>query len=132
MENKVVSIIGNASNAKNLFPDKERIKSYTLVTQDAKGKYKTPIQIQVYMGRSSSASVVYASIWCSNHEIYISGKGSAGGYGYDKKSAAIGDAIRSAGIRLEHDIDGVGESAVKDAMVAIARFLGFTGDYIIV
>ena len=132
MENKVVSIIGNASNAKNLFPDKERIKTYTLVTQDAKGEYKTPVTVQVYMGRSSSASVVYASIWCSNREVYISGRGSAGGEGYDKASAAIGEAIESAGIELQYSIDGAGESAVKDAVVAIARFLGFTGDYIIV
>ena len=52
-------------------------------------------------------------------------KGKAGGYGYHKESAAIAEAIESAGIALDTDISGVGNSAILDALTAIANALGF-------
>ena len=78
-----------------------------------------------YMGRPASASTVYASIWIQSSGIYTSGKGKAGGYGYHKESAAIGDAIKSAGIELSKDIEGLGDGAIEEALKAIALSLGF-------
>lgn len=136
------------SNAKNLSREKESTDRYLLIDKKTE---KTVIDCRVYMGRSSSASTVYASIWVSVSDKkkpdswtygYTSGHGSAGGYGYHKTSAAIGDAIRSAGIELygspylrsdrdegmkkRCDIGGVGDTAVRAALRAIAYAAGFT------
>lgn len=128
-----------ASNAKNLYGDKEEIKSYQVVAYQ-KGEFKTPVTVRCWMSRSASASTVYASIWINAKETYVSGYGSASGYGYHKESAAIGRAIRSAGIKLFGSpygrddsetrnkpayIDGCGDSAIRDALEAITRALGF-------
>ena len=53
-----------------------------------------------------------------------SGSGRAAGYGYHKASAAAGEAIRNAGFTLDADIDGRGEGAIVDALLAIAQCIG--------
>lgn len=104
------------------------------------------IDARLYMGASRSASNVYAAIWV--HEIgekddrrYASGTGSAGGCGYDKESAAIDEAISAAGIDLEYTntdgskrrayIAGVGETAVREALLAIATACGASCPFIV-
>lgn len=100
-----------------------------------------------YMGRSASASVVYCCLWLHG-DAGASGRGSAGGYGYHKKSAALDEAIESAGIELygtpyaggkarlyrgapinytrKCHIDGCGSTAMRDALTDIARdILGY-------
>ena len=57
-------------------------------------------------------------------EIHTQGSGSAGGYGYHRPSAAAHEAIHNAGFRLSQAIDGRGDSAITDALCAIARCLG--------
>lgn len=108
------------------------------------------VTARTYMGRGRSASQVKAAIW-----VYLSGKkklagweygctsgsGQAGGYGYDKASTAIADAIESAGIELYgttyqrhgEKIDfkkrvhfgGVGVTATRAALLAIAYAAGW-------
>jgi len=149
-------IKNQVSNAKNYSGDKETISTYKAVTV-YKGEVVTPLEIRVYMGRSSRASVVYASLWIhdSVHHIHTSGTGSAGGYGYHKESAAIAEAISSAGIELwgspygepskytntpeelkalkraeskrRCHISGCGDSSVQLAMRAIVKALGYRG-----
>jgi len=120
-------------NGKNLCRDKEEVNSLRVIAA-YKGKLYNPVIVKMWMGRSNSASVVYASIWVhSRHKgIDVSGHGSAGGYGYHKESAALMDAITSAGIKLDKNIDGVGDNAMKDAVEAIAHAAGFTGQIITV
>ena len=72
------------------------------------------------------ASTAYACVWLNFADSYAVGKGKAGGYGYCKESAAIDEALRSAGIKLAHSIHGVGEQAIKGALVALAEFAGLT------
>ena len=115
------------SNGVNYGYKKELIRTYNVVT-DA---LKEIITVRCYMGRSSNAAVVYASIWINAHGIHTSGKGQAGGYGYDKTSAAIAEAIKSAGITIDTDISGVGDGAICDALKAIARALGFSNVLIV-
>ena len=110
------------SNADNYGYKKELIRTYNVVT-DA---LKEIITVRCYMGRSSSASVVYASIWINSPGYHSSGKGKASGYGYHKESAAIAAAIESAGITLDQSIDGVGDAAIEEALKAIASALGFS------
>ena len=125
------------SNAKNLANEKETISQYIIVDKKTE---KEVINCRVYMGRSSSSSQVYASIWISNNGLYTSGYGTAGGYGYHKESAAIDAAITSAGFELfgnvyarsnekpdfkkQCHIGGVGESAIDSALLAIAYSIG--------
>lgn len=77
-------------------------------------------------------TVAHCSLWIHGAS-YGRGQGKAGGYGYHKASAALAEAIRDAGIVLHGDvygrkrtrdiasIGGVGDSAMVDAIEAIAR-----------
>jgi hypothetical protein len=90
------------------------------------------------MGRSPSSSVVYCSVWVNSANYSSSGKGSAGGGGYHKESAALQAALTSAGIELRGDpykikagdfegrpcsIGGCGEDAMRKAPYAIGLAL---------
>lgn len=121
------------SNARELRPKREMTHQNTLVTVH-KGDIIAPITVRWYMGRSTSANREYCSIWvrCSDGRSY-SGHGWAGGYGYDKQSASLAEAIESAGIELTTDngrsayIAGAGDIRIRDALIAIARAAGYRG-----
>jgi hypothetical protein len=93
IENKAVS------NGRNYGGEKELICAYTVLGK-IDGEMREVVTARAYMGRSRSASTVYASIWIHANGYHLAGHGSAGGYGYHKESAAFADAIRSAGIQL--------------------------------
>lgn len=124
----------DANNGRNYGIDKETHARYTVVAYK-NGEFREPVSLACYSGRSRDASVHYASIWVHDDKIHTSGHGSAGGGGYHKDSAAACGAIRTAGIKLIHAdgtckgepayIDGVGESAIRDALGAIAEALGY-------
>ena len=117
----------NVSNAVNYKGQKELVKSYNVITDTL----REIIMVRCYIGRSASASTVYASIWINSPGYHSSGKGKASGYGYHKESAAIAEAIESAGISLDKDISGVGDDAIYVALKAIARALGFSNVLIV-
>jgi len=129
-------------NAKNLAGDKETVRTMVYACSIG-GEIVTPIEARFYMGRSSSASVVYCSIWVhapsgsrfgwngigkpenpDKWEACPSGHGSAGGGGYHKESAALDEAIRSAGFTLEGHFGGHGDGAMNAAIMAIADYMG--------
>lgn len=121
--------------------DKELIRAYKVVEPDV--NYiptfaRTYVDCRLYMGRSASSSVVYCLIWTFGDSLYGFGVGEAGGCGYDKQSAAVGSAISSSGIALKHsdgsevDIRGVGETAIRRALRAIASSLGASDHAILV
>ena len=131
------SIVKKESNAR--CPDnKELVSAYSLVVRLPSGELREVITVSCYMGRSASASVVYAVLWvrCKDGE-WTSGSGHAGGYGYHKESAAIASAISSAGIELKDlendrkdhwfDLGGTGESYYSQVFDAIARAAGYRG-----
>lgn len=140
-------ILKQEQNGKNYSGEKEMVSTYDVVVSTKDG-LKNVVTCRCYMGRSSSASVVYASIWVHGNNIYTAGHGQAGGYGYHKESAAIASAISSAGIELygsaytnaegKEDfskkayISGVGDSAIEAALLAITKAAGFTGKALIV
>lgn len=96
------AIIKNqVSNAKNYGGEKETISKYVILARTTHCKeLREIVDCRVYMGRSRNSSTVYASLWVNTFDAHTSGTGSAGGYGYHKESAAIQDAITSAGIEL--------------------------------
>ena len=146
-----------AENARNMSPEKETVSKYVVIGK-VNGQSREIVDCRVYMSRSNKASNVYASIWINGADIYITGRGTGGGYGYHKESAAIGSAISSAGVELFGDvydmshrwnhaekrentpaeiasikrknakrrayIGGVGDSAIKSALLAIAKAAG--------
>lgn len=141
-------IVKPQDNGRNYADKKETTDTYNLIAY-YKGEFYNLITCRTYMGRSPNASSIYASIWVhrphrtGKGELYCAGHGVAGGYGYHKASAAIGEAIESAGIELygstyhvpkgeKEDftkrarINGVGSTAIESALIAIGRALGFT------
>lgn len=85
----------NASQPQN----KETISSWVALANTKEG-IKELVKVRWYMSRTSSASVVYCCIWVHGKLFRMSGKGQAGGYGCHKPSAALQDALTSAGIKL--------------------------------
>lgn len=69
-----------------------------------------------------------ASVWIKTKEDMSSGHGTAGGYGYHRGSAAVQQAIASAGYSLDFDISGSGTSYYPDAIAACLRAEGWEGD----
>ena len=69
------------------------------------------------------ATVAYCAIWIRDKEsnVYKSGSGWAGGGGYCKQSACVGEAISNAGYDLKHNINGVGMGAIRGALLAIGK-----------
>ena len=73
-------------------------------------------------------SVAYACVWVHGDAgRYARGAGRAGGGGYCKASAAAGDALADAGVRLDGDINGRGLEAIGGAVRALGEWLGVKG-----
>lgn len=144
--NKATLPAEDTSNARNYGGDKETIQTRTVTVFDAQERsrrlaqckaegwgpsggegFTNAIDARWYTGRSRNASVVYCTVWISTRDgkRSFSGTGSAGGYGYCKSSAAFEAAVRSAGIKLEGNVGGAGDSAVRHACTAIAKACGF-------
>lgn len=74
--------------------------------------------------------VVYCVVWIDSDKP-ARGYGKAGGGGYHKRSAAMGDALARAGVTLSEPINGCGDSAMDDALLALARHMGVARPLII-
>jgi hypothetical protein len=143
---------------------KQKARTFKIIDKTTE---KTIVDCVLSMGTSKSSSTVYADLWvhgikkskipkkgiytetidfCYDNVIktrtydvdYLSGKGSAGGHGYDKESQAVQEAIDECGIALYgtpyrgHDnvdfkkrcnIGGTGEH--EKALLAIAYACGY-------
>ena len=125
-ENKVLKFAHRDSNARGHIDSKEHVASYTVVAFQ-NGKFHFPVRVHCYMGRSNHASTVYANIWIGggHGKHSSSGYGTAGGGGYCKISAAVDEAVRSAGVVLEQRFNAAGTWPMKEALKAIAWKMGF-------
>lgn len=94
-------------------------ESYSLIDLDSG---KSIVDVRFYYTNSRA----YCCLWVhiQRPEGYISARGSsyAGGYGYHRASAAMDRALREAGFEFGNSISGVGESAMRDALQAIANY----------
>ena len=118
-------------NAKTKFTNFHRkenkcyFDSYTALAActnyEGKPDLKPVVEIRLYGTGNSNT----AAIWVHAEPIHTSGTGSAGGYGYHRPSAAAAEAIRNAGIELDGDISGRGDSAIEEAVKAIAEAVGY-------
>lgn len=73
----------------------------------------------------------YCCAWFHNSGQHARGSGWAGGYGYHKDSAAMQAALYDAGFRFSEPFDGVGETGERQALEAIASWLGIPAFVII-
>lgn len=73
------------------------------------------------------ANDCYACLWIHDKKgnTYGNGSGRAGGWGYCKESEAAEQAINKAGIELKHSIGGVGTDAIRGALLALGKKLGY-------
>jgi len=86
----------------------------------------TLMDIEWYMGRSNSAMTMYCNVrYNFSGETYGSGRGTAGGGGYCKKSASAAAALESAGFQV-HEISGRGVTVLEKALQNIAYQLGYS------
>ena len=115
------------ANATNYGATKETIETRTLVVLDDDMMHKVVVARLYRSRRGDGSTPMYAAIWIRTRDgRMLSGRGSAGGCGYCKRSAAIGQAVTSAGVRLAVDIEGRGMGAVDDALHAIANAAGYS------
>lgn len=56
--------------------------------------------------------------------VHVSGSGKADGCGYHRPSASLEEAISNAGFTLSESISGSGESAMREALLAVAKAIG--------
>ena len=125
-DNQYYQLAHYSNNGKNYGGTKELMNTWNVIGIK-KNKTTELVTLRTYMGKSNQATKVYATIWVHGtfRSIELSGSGSAGGCGYHKPSAAVADAIHNAGITLEKQIDGVGDTAIHGALEAIAARLGY-------
>ena len=84
------------------------------------GQTRSPaVTARIYWGRSRC----YCCVWIHGRH-YQQGSAYCGGAGYHKASTAVGLALSSAGVTLSESIDGVGDSAIREALIATAAALG--------
>lgn len=80
------------------------------------------LQCKIY--RPGSTCVAVVCVWIKGGG-FREGKGTAGGGGYDKESAAIAAALDAAGVSLSKPIGGRGSTAVDGALEAVTRAAGY-------
>lgn len=99
----------------------ELIRAYHVINN----KGQELIDCRLYMGRSNNASVVYCLAWLHLRDAWITCKGEAGGYGYNKQSEAVYLALASAGIEFNHPWGGTGLQ--KEGLMAVVDHI-FPGE----
>lgn len=118
-------------------PTTPKLYSYTLVAI-VNGSPVEVMTARSFFGKGNGMQPVRVCVWINSRKDgvkqtpWLTGQGKAGGCGYHKESAALCDALSSAGIKLDHDIGGTGDSYYLDAFSAIADLAGFTGPYLLV
>lgn len=104
--------------------DMPKVSCMVLVVLDADNRLRELATIRWHM--SPRGSRVRCNLWIHSPGLHARGSGSAGGYGYCKRSAAASDAFAHAGITFDADMNGAGMGMVRDALEAIARHFGYS------
>jgi len=114
-------------NAVNRDDKKRRVNSLRFIAKDT---LDTVVDARWWVSRSRG-SVVYCSVWVSppldSPLPLTTGRGSAGGGGYHKESAALEEAFADAGIQFEKHFNGCGDAAMIEAIKAVGAYLGVEG-----
>lgn len=129
MENKVISFVP-AQNMPVSYRERQEkhfYMGYKIVTI-IDDKMETLIDARL----GATDSCHYASIWLntkySDYDYYneygdARASAKAGGYGYHRASAALESAFTRAGMRFTVGCSGMGESMMKDCLLAAGEYL---------
>lgn len=141
MNRTIRAIFSAAAPSNAQQPDTPMVGAWSLIVKH-KGELREVVTVRTYYNRKGTGmQPVRACIWVNGVDNWRSGKGSASGCGYHKASAAVADAVKSAGITLYGDpyarerkssysinalhFGGTGESAYREIFTAIARAAGY-------
>lgn len=94
-------------------------KAFTIID----GKPVVLADMRIAISKSGTPYVCFWAYRPGKNGMWNNGSGTAGGYGYHKASAAAGKAIHAAGFSLSEDIDGRGDGAIRDAVLAVGECL---------
>lgn len=72
-----------------------------------------------------TTSRIYCCIWGNAKDVYFTGSGWAGGYGYNMESASMEEAFKACGIDLMGTLGASGEC--EKAINVVAEALGIAG-----
>lgn len=67
-------------------------------------------------------ATTYCCVWLYKDGKAHNGSGKAGGWGYDRSSAALDQAFKAMGIDFGHTLSGTGQN--EEAIIKIGRELG--------
>lgn len=129
MENKVVSFVPSQDMPLSYRERQEKhfYNGYKVVTivND-----KMVMLVDARLGATNNCH--YASVWLNtcycdsdyhNNCGFARGAGKAGGCGYHRASAALNSAFFRAGMLFSVGCDGMGESAMRDCLLAAGEYL---------
>ena len=103
----------------------DKTEKYRVLVVLVDGHMTELIRVRVKYPRDGACRLCTA-LWVSPNPFSAfsaRGAGTASGYGYHKVSAAISAAFRDAGYTFDHEVSGVGESAIDAAMLAVAALI---------
>ena len=83
----------------------------------------------VVMREYHTTSCSSVCIWINSDDVYVSGSGKVCGYGFERTSAAMYEALSNMGIEVSN-LSMVGEYAIKKALYLLAEKLGYKEDEI--
>lgn len=110
-------------NAKAHRKENKFYKSLQIVSFLTDRGFNQPLDVRFY----GSGQTVYCCIWGSIKGTYFNGSGKAGGYGYDKESAAFEDALQSAGFNVSGlSATGQNEEAINIIATDLMSLEAFT------
>lgn len=91
--------------------------------------YPGGVQVCAILRIWQTKARAYASLWVMSPDSgpNMSGHGSASGYGYHRGSAAVSQAIKSAGFAYGEYIEGAGGTVYPEALAACCRAIGHKG-----
>jgi hypothetical protein len=147
MHNLRATLIAPNPKREAFQPPQPLTQAYSLVGT-YKGELKELVCLRIYQG---TGATVKANIWVqaslNGENGWRNGRGSAGGYGYCKASAAADEALTNAGIQLmgsaygghvevdyreRASISGVGTTAIEAALLAIGKLINPRSKFLIV
>ena len=117
MENKVVKFEKKGKFNRNHRKENNFYQEYLVIDNDTKSQI---IACRFY--RTSARC--YCCLWIWTKELSLSGTDWTDGGGYHMASAAFDLAANNAGYVFEHNISGVGDTAIESGLMAICSFHG--------
>lgn len=101
-------------------------------------RFSEPITVRLYWPkRGNGMGAVSANVWIRTADgRHYSGRGSAGGCGYCKASAAVDVALRSAGIVVLNErgekasLHGIGMETIRQVLLQLGRACGYPNFYV--